>query len=1086
MRSGESEGIPGGWIGQTLEGRYEIRALIGAGGMGEVYLAHDRRMDRAVVLKVPHERFLADRAFRDRFAGEIRNLTQLAHPHIVTVLDAGEHHAIPYAVLAHLAGGSLRDRLSAAGGLQAPAEVLAWLLPVAMALDFMHGRGVVHRDVKPGNVLFDGAGHAFLADFGIAKTLSTLDTGITQTGVTPGSPDYMAPESLLTAELSPEYDQYALATIAYEALCGALPYRGENALILLNRKQSAPPRHLTEVAPNIPPSVATAVHRALSRDPRDRYGSCKEFAGAFESACNSLAHDNGAYSGGPSVSTTPLLRRTQRVGDLPSGDSRPSGGGRTRRRTLRALVPLALAAATLAGLLAWQGSTTDPRRSGEPPGAKHAERRQMPTARRPLRVLTPMSGTTVQAAQFDVRGDVDLAPGESIHVGPAEASYDMTQGTFQSTVHAESAGQMTFEVQRRRADEILEVVQVTVVIEVPSPRIELDAAGDLLAVSGRATVAGRIQALPGTLLSVQGRPVPIRGDRFEAEVVLDAPGRHEVVVSAKSPLHPAVERVAYVRVPAAPVLAIESPADGARIEGDSFWVRGHVKADAPARVWLNSKELDIREGRFELELPVDAEGPVALVVESEVLGVRSRRVVAVHVTLPQAPEVLLESPTPGLVTRADRVEVKGRLSGDRPARVRIAGTWVVVDGRDFRQSVALDQEGVNRIEVTVQPARGKERTLSLDVVRDTTAPSIQWTWPLEESTSVSDTTAELRGRVSDAGTMSALLDGRPLSLDAEGSFHAKVRLQPGQSSGFEVVARDEAGNTARSRRSIRSTAARTWRVPGDAPNIQAAIDAAGSGDTVQVEDGTWDEMLTLRSGIDVIGAGPERCTLRPPPEAPAGILAFDCERGSVSGFSIQLSRGVESTYKFGTGAGLREADGLLRPVIDRIAPGTPAQRAGLRVGDTILAIDGTRITAGPEELRYRTYAKLKARTCRLSVARSTGVIDIDVATARLIQSTKADGIAIVNSTISVSNVSVSRSPGMGIAVIGPHAQPSILDCVIADCEWNGIDFGLGAAGWVERCTIRGNSDGFSACGLHTRPTISECKIHENRMRGAVW
>ena len=242
----EAEDDP--FVGRLLDGRYRVEEVLGRGGMGSVYLALDERMGRPVVVKVPHSRFLAEPGFRERFAREVRAQTELEHPHVARALDAGSVDGVPYAVLQHLGGGSLRDRISERGGRLSSAEVGEWLPAVASALDFIHRQGMVHRDVKPGNVLFDDDGNVYLADLGIAKALGTLDTSLTQTGATPGSPDYMGPEVSTGAELGPAYDQYALAAVVYQALSGRLPHEADTPLRLLYLKASEPPTPLRAVA----------------------------------------------------------------------------------------------------------------------------------------------------------------------------------------------------------------------------------------------------------------------------------------------------------------------------------------------------------------------------------------------------------------------------------------------------------------------------------------------------------------------------------------------------------------------------------------------------------------------------------------------------------------------------------------------------------------------------------------------------------------------------------------------------------------------------------------------------------------------
>src|SRR5262245_13054499 len=177
--------------GRTLLGTYRVERKLADGGMGSVWLAEDLRLGMRVVVKVPHARFLGEPGFRSRFKREISELVRLEHPQVVRILARGEEDEVPFFVLQYLGGGSLEDRLTS--GPQDPEAILEWLQPIARTLDYVHGRGVVHRDVKPANILFDEAGHVFLSDFGVVKALGSQDGGErTEAGTGVGSPIYMA------------------------------------------------------------------------------------------------------------------------------------------------------------------------------------------------------------------------------------------------------------------------------------------------------------------------------------------------------------------------------------------------------------------------------------------------------------------------------------------------------------------------------------------------------------------------------------------------------------------------------------------------------------------------------------------------------------------------------------------------------------------------------------------------------------------------------------------------------------------------------------------------------------------------------
>ncbi len=271
------------FTGLTLLGTYEVTKKLADGGMGSVYLGTDTNLNRQVVIKVPHVRFLGEPGFRTRFTREISELVRLEHPNIVGILAQGEHEEVPYFVLQFLGGGSLEDVFDAREGKGSPPEdYLPWLRTISGTLDFVHGRGTVHRDVKPANVLFDEEGHVFLSDFGVAKAMENEDVNLTEAGTGIGSPRYMAPEQGFGHELTPSADQYALASMVYEAVSGRPPFTEKSPVELLVKKGGSDPDDLCEVAPELPAEAGAAVMRALSREPEARHPSCAAFSEAFE------------------------------------------------------------------------------------------------------------------------------------------------------------------------------------------------------------------------------------------------------------------------------------------------------------------------------------------------------------------------------------------------------------------------------------------------------------------------------------------------------------------------------------------------------------------------------------------------------------------------------------------------------------------------------------------------------------------------------------------------------------------------------------------------------------------------------------
>lgn len=257
--------------------------------MARTYRAWDAWAGVPVVIKRPLSGLLEQARTADRFQREVRLLREVSHPHIVPILDAGEHDGCPYAVLRFLPGGTLADRRlqdSDRRPLPNPPGMLhLWLPAVAEALDHTHSKGVVHRDVKPANIFFDAFWNPCLGDFGIAKRVSESglpeeDEDLTKTQMGIGTLDYMPPERFSSGRpIDGRGDQYALAVVVYEIVAGIRPFRGEMAALIADVLREPPPS-LAVACPGVPPTLFTAVHRGLAKRPEDRFPSCRAFAAA--------------------------------------------------------------------------------------------------------------------------------------------------------------------------------------------------------------------------------------------------------------------------------------------------------------------------------------------------------------------------------------------------------------------------------------------------------------------------------------------------------------------------------------------------------------------------------------------------------------------------------------------------------------------------------------------------------------------------------------------------------------------------------------------------------------------------------------
>lgn len=273
--------------GRRIAG-YLVEAEIGRGGMAVVYRAHDVRLDRTVALKLLAPGLAGNDVFRARFAHESKVAAAIDHPHIVPVFEAGETDGLLYIAMRYVEGQDLRAMLDRTGPM--PVETAARIAgQVASALDAAHAHNLVHRDVKPGNILVAGGTdsdhpeHVYLTDFGLTKKSLSL-TGFTSIGQFVGTLDYVAPEQIAGKPVDGRCDVYSLGCVVYEMLAGAPPFRRDEDMALLWAHQYDPPPPVTSLRPDLPPGVDEVLARALAKAPEDRWGSCLEFTGALRRA----------------------------------------------------------------------------------------------------------------------------------------------------------------------------------------------------------------------------------------------------------------------------------------------------------------------------------------------------------------------------------------------------------------------------------------------------------------------------------------------------------------------------------------------------------------------------------------------------------------------------------------------------------------------------------------------------------------------------------------------------------------------------------------------------------------------------------
>ena len=264
-------------------GGYRIVSVIGRGAVGVVYLAEHVRLQRKVALKVLTAELARRPAFRERFLRESRIAAGLDHPNVVPVHDAGEADGVLFLAMRYVAGSDLRALLRRTGPLE-PRRALAIVGQVARALDAAHARGLVHRDVKPGNVLIAENEHAYLADFGVSQELDGAALPGARAGSLEGTLGYLAPEQIEGGSVDGRADVYGLACVLYQCLAGAVPYENDSDLEKVWSHVHQPPPNLMDARPDLPPELARVLGAAMAKDPGDRPATSGQFARAAVAA----------------------------------------------------------------------------------------------------------------------------------------------------------------------------------------------------------------------------------------------------------------------------------------------------------------------------------------------------------------------------------------------------------------------------------------------------------------------------------------------------------------------------------------------------------------------------------------------------------------------------------------------------------------------------------------------------------------------------------------------------------------------------------------------------------------------------------
>jgi eukaryotic-like serine/threonine-protein kinase len=402
----------------VLPDRYAEPRLIGHGGMGEIYLARDRDLGRQVAIKLLAERFAEDAELRERFTREALMAARLStHAHVVTIFDVGEFQSRPYIVMEYLAGGTLAER--AAEGPIPAGRALAWLAQAADALDAAHAEGIVHRDVKPANLLLDERGEVHVADFGVARVLDETTSGLTAAGTVLGTAGYISPEQAQGEPATTASDLYSLGIVAFELLTGSRPFQRSSATAEAAAHIHEPVPRASERGAGLPPAVDHVFEQALAKEPARRFRNAGAFVAALRSALEGEA--------------------TARTRALPA-----AAAPRSRRRSAMpallfgALLAALLAGGVIAGLLLTDGDDGSPATPPAPVTVTRAETRTQEgtTVLETETVVTTVPGSPSgeEGEEGDGEGSggggSDLSPEQAAVLNDQAFSEHMEQGDY--------------------------------------------------------------------------------------------------------------------------------------------------------------------------------------------------------------------------------------------------------------------------------------------------------------------------------------------------------------------------------------------------------------------------------------------------------------------------------------------------------------------------------------------------------------------------------------------------------------------------------------------------------------------------------
>lgn len=423
-----------------IDDRYALGNLLGSGGMAEVYLAHDEVLDRDVALKVLRDQYAENEEFVERFRREARSVAALNHPSIVSVYDWGHtEDGSYYMAMEYVPGGTLKERILSEARID-PGTAAAWGSQVARALGFAHECGVIHRDVKPHNILLTDSANAKVTDFGIARAATAAT--ISQSSFVLGTASYISPEQAMGKAVGPESDLYSLGVVFYEMLTGTLPYRAESPVAIAMKHVIEPPRSPREANPHLPEALDAITLKLVAKEPKNRYASAEELVTDLERVRCGFPPFLATGTVKAEKITVPLPvvkeRQTKRPAVLPPATAptkvpRRSGGRRRGRHFAPALAALIFGVILLGGLvwaLAQDRGMAEQASSEDTPGTEAIEPSnvQVPELYYASEAESVLAETGLELGRWEEAPSDTVAAGVVIEQDPA-AETEVEEGT---------------------------------------------------------------------------------------------------------------------------------------------------------------------------------------------------------------------------------------------------------------------------------------------------------------------------------------------------------------------------------------------------------------------------------------------------------------------------------------------------------------------------------------------------------------------------------------------------------------------------------------------------------------------------------